>query len=53
MACIYALAGKSDRALSLLGESLKLEPSLTDWSKQDADLVSLRELPAYKALYGA
>ena len=53
MACAFALAGQPDDAISLLAESLKLDSTLTDLSKRDSDLVSLREMPAYKALYAA
>ena len=53
MACAFALAGQPDDAISLLAESLKLDPSLTDLSTKDSDLVSLLEMPAYKALYAA
>ena len=53
MACAFALAGQPDDAISLLAESLKLDSTLTDLSKRDSDLDSLREMPAYKALYAA
>ena len=49
LACFYALVGQSQKALSLVTEALRLEPSLIAWSKQDPDLVSLREEPAFKA----
>ncbi len=51
LACFYALAGQSEKAIELLGTALPLSPSLVEWSKEDTDLVSLHDLPAYKALY--
>ncbi len=51
LACYYALAGDADQALALLKESLSLNPDLTEWSKQDTDLVSLHDDPRYQALY--
>ena len=51
LACFHALMGESDRAVELLREALPMRPDLVDWSKQDPDLVSLRELPEYQALY--
>ena len=51
LACYYALAGDKEQALSKLAESLRLRPDLTDWSKEDPDLASLRDDPAYAALY--
>lgn len=51
LACIYALSGETDRAIDQLGEALRLAPDLTEWSKQDSDLDSLRDEPAFQALY--
>jgi hypothetical protein len=51
LACHYALAGETGTAIEKLGEALELNPGLTEWSKEDADLASLREEPGYKALY--
>lgn len=51
LACHYALSGATDRALSELRDALRLAPEITDWSKEDPDLESLREDPRYKALY--
>jgi tetratricopeptide (TPR) repeat protein len=53
LACFYAITGQHDRALKLLPEALRLQPDLVEWSKEDPDFVSLRELPAYQALYQA
>lgn len=51
LACFYARTNQPDRAILLLREALQLAPSLTDWSKQDSDLVSLHDKPEYQALY--
>jgi hypothetical protein len=51
LGCFYARAGESDRAIAAVGEALPLIPSLEEWSKQDTDLDSLRDLPAFQALY--
>ena len=34
-----------------LAEALRLNPDLIEWSKQDSDLDSIRDDPAYQALY--
>lgn len=39
------------RAIEELRKSLQLSPQLVEWSKQDTDLDSLRDDPAYQALY--
>ena len=51
LACFYALSEQTDQAVIALREALQLRPDLLEWSKQDADLASLRHLPAYQALY--
>jgi DinB superfamily len=51
LGCFYALNGETDRAIAAVGEALPLIPSLVEWSKQDTDLDSLREIPAFQALY--
>ena len=51
LACCYALAGQHERAINELGEALKLNPGLTEWSKEDSDLAAIREYDSYKALY--
>ena len=50
LACFYALHDKPERALALLKTAMKLSPNLKEWSKQDNDLDSLRELPEFQAL---
>jgi len=51
LACYLALAGEKTKAVELLGEALRLHPGLTEWSRQDTDLVSLHGLPEYERLY--
>lgn len=51
LACCYALAGQHERAINELREALKLNPGLTEWSKEDSDLAAIREYDSYKALY--
>src|SRR5215471_12146480 len=40
-----------ERGETARGEALPLIPSLVEWSKQDTDLDSLRDIPAFQALY--
>ena len=51
LACFYALNGMKEKAIPNLKEAFKLRPNLIEWSKQDSDLNSLREMPEFKALY--
>jgi len=51
LACYYALAGQKAKALIELKTALTVNPGLMEWSKQDTDLNSLRDDPAYQALY--
>jgi tetratricopeptide (TPR) repeat protein len=50
-ACYQALAGHKEKAIQMLGQSLKLYPWLVEWSQEDSDLDSLREEPDFQALY--
>jgi hypothetical protein len=51
LACHYALVGEKEKAMVGLRQALRLNPELTEWSKQDPDLASLRQEAAYQALY--
>lgn len=51
LACYFALAGERIRAIGILRDALRLHPGLTEWSKEDTDLASLRGQADYKALY--
>jgi len=50
-ACSFSLLGDKEKAISELGEALKLRPDLTEWSKQDPDFEPIREEAGYKAIY--
>jgi len=50
-ACQHALSGQKATAIAELRQALKLNPGLTEWSKEDSDLVSLHEEADYQALY--
>jgi hypothetical protein len=51
LGCFYARNGEKERAITAVGEALQFIPSLVEWSKQDPDLDSLRDLLAFQALY--
>ena len=51
LACVFALSGVTDRAITTLGDALRFAPGLTEWSTQDKDLDSLRGEPEFQALY--
>jgi len=51
LACHYALRSQTAKAIDTLVRALRLNPDLTEWSKQDSDLDSLRSRPDYEALY--
>jgi tetratricopeptide (TPR) repeat protein len=51
LACHYALIGETEQAIKGLGKALEQNPRLKDWSREDPDFVSIREEPAYIALY--
>ena len=50
LACHYALIGETDRAVEKLAQAFELHPTLVQASKQDSDLVSIRDEPSYRAL---
>jgi tetratricopeptide (TPR) repeat protein len=51
LGCFYALTSRPDQAIAALREALECAPDLALWSQQDSDLDSLRDLPAFQALY--
>jgi len=51
LACCYALSGQPKRAIDELGEALKLNTGLIEWSKEDPDFTSIRGYDEYKSLY--
>ncbi len=42
-ACFRALSGQADEARELLREAFQLDPELVEWSKQDDDLIKMRD----------
>jgi len=50
-ACSFSLLGDKETAIHELGEALKLNPGLTEWSRQDPDFEPIRGEAGYKALY--
>ena len=50
VACLYALEGKTDDAISCLAQALQAGFGPREWIVQDPDLESLRELPRFQAL---
>jgi tetratricopeptide (TPR) repeat protein len=50
LACHYALIGEKDQAITKLTEALRLYPGLAEWARQDTDLISIREEPAFQKL---
>ncbi len=42
LACYYATTGQTEKAMAPLIQSLELRPDLRAWSREDADLASLR-----------
>jgi tetratricopeptide (TPR) repeat protein len=50
LACHYALIGMKEQAIARLTEALRLYPDLAEWARQDTDLASIREEPAFQKL---
>ena len=50
-ACSLSLLGDKETAINELREALKLNPGLTEWSRQDPDFEPIRGEAGYKALY--
>jgi hypothetical protein len=50
-ACGLALGGNATGAVEELRQALALRPSIRSWSRLDPDLISLRDLRAFKELY--
>ena len=53
LACCEALAGRTDDAIEHLRQAIDRYEQLRDFAKEDTDLDSLREEPAFKELVGA
>jgi len=52
VACLYALEGRPDEAISCLSRALEAGFGAREWIVQDPDLASLRGDPRYQALVG-
>ena len=52
LACCEALTGRKEAAIGHLRLAFERRPSLRDVAKQDTDLDSLREEPAFRELLG-
>jgi tetratricopeptide (TPR) repeat protein len=52
LACCYAQTGFTELAIENLKTAFEIQPDLIEWSKKDPDLDSIRQQPAYQALYG-
>ncbi len=50
-ACSFSLLGDKETAVNELREALKLNPGLTEWSRQDPDFEPIRGEAGYQALY--
>jgi hypothetical protein len=50
LACMHALAGNVDAALTELREAIGLDPRARRWAAEDEDLAGLRGNPDYEAL---
>jgi tetratricopeptide (TPR) repeat protein len=50
LGCFYARIGRDEHAISQLAASLQLDPSLREWAREDADLVTIRPLPEVQRL---
>ena len=50
-ACSFSLLGDKETAINELREALKLNPGLTEWSKQDSDFEPIRGEARYQSLY--
>ena len=50
-ACSFSLLGEKETAINELREALKLNPGLSEWSRQDPDFEPIRGEAGYKELY--
>jgi quercetin dioxygenase-like cupin family protein len=53
LACLEALAGNREQALASLRRAFELRPELSEWTRADDDLASLRDDPEFQALAGS
>jgi len=50
LACVEAVQGNRDAALSSLRRALELKPQVADWARSDEDFDGLRDDPEFQAL---
>ena len=50
LGCWEAQHGDKDKALDWLRRATEKEPKIREWMREDDDLLSLRENPAFKSL---
>ena len=50
VACLYALEGMADKAISCLEDAIRVGFGNRDWIEHDPDLASLRDHPRFQAL---
>jgi hypothetical protein len=50
LACVDALSGRRDDALSWLTNAFSSRPQLREWAREDSDLESLHDDPGFRAL---
>jgi adenylate cyclase len=53
VACLFAVAGRADRALDCLEEARSVGFGNREWLERDPDLASLRDHPRFKTIMGA
>ena len=53
LGCFYALSDQQQAAMELVYQALVLAPDLVQWARQDEELASLRDDPAFIALTGS
>ena len=52
LACVEAVDGNRDAALSALRAAIERRPEAAEWARDDEDFESLREDPEFRALAG-
>ncbi len=50
LACYYTQAGEKEKAIENLRQAFALSPDMIEWSREDADLISIRDEPEFLAL---
>lgn len=53
LACLEAIGGNQDAALTALRRAIELRPAAAEWARDDQDLAGLRGHPAFTELIGA